>query len=112
LGYEIAPTLGERVLSHMPTFILRRMYSESKLKEAISIDTRSTNPIIFQLGMYVPMLHAWFTITNFTNLDWRLKDFFAEVWLGQPIAIAACNSLHRFSSSFLHASRNLEALTS
>jgi hypothetical protein len=90
LGYEIALTLSERVLSHTPKLILRRMYPESRLKEAITIDTRTTNPIIFHLGMYIPMLHTWFTVTNFTNLDWRLEDFFVEVWLGQPIAIAEC----------------------
>jgi hypothetical protein len=37
------------------------------------------------------MLNAWFTVTNFTNLVWKVHDFSAEIWIGQPIAIATCH---------------------
>jgi len=90
VGYEIALTLAERSLATLPRFILKRIYTKSRLDKEIKIDTRPTNPLIFSLGSYVPKLNAWFIITNFSNLILRLDDFCAEVWVGQPLAIATC----------------------
>lgn len=42
------------------------------------------------LGAYVPDMKAWFTVTNFTNLTWKVRDFSAEIWLEQPVAITTC----------------------
>jgi hypothetical protein len=90
LGYEIALTLGDRLLSAFPGVILKRIYTRAKLDKEIRIDTRTTNPLIASLGAYVPDMKAWFTVTNFTNLTWKVCDFSAEVWLEQPIAITTC----------------------
>jgi len=90
VGYEIALTLTERLLANLPRFILKRIYTKSRLDKEIKIDTRPTNPIIFSLGSYVPNLRAWFTVTNFSSLILRLCDFSAEVWINQPLAIATC----------------------
>ena len=85
---ELSFALVEKLVSMFPGFILRRYYTDARLKDAIDIETRSVNPIIFTLGSYVPSLGAYFTVTNFTNLTWRLHDFSAEVWIGQPVARA------------------------
>lgn len=88
MGYEIALTLGDRLVSALPGFILKRVYTRAKLDKEIRIDTRTTNPLIVSLGAYVPDLRAWFTVTYFTNLVWKVRDFTAEIWLEQPLAIA------------------------
>jgi hypothetical protein len=91
VGYEIVFTVSERILSLLPRVILKRtIYKESKLKEAIKIDTRTVNPIIFTTTSYIPTVNAYFTITNLTDLAWRVDDFSAEVWIGQPLAISTC----------------------
>lgn len=90
MGYEMALTLTDRVLSSLPGFVLKRVYTRARLDKEVKIDTRTTNPLIFSLGAYVPELTAWFTIINFTNLTWKVHDFYAEVWLEQPLATATC----------------------
>ncbi len=87
---ELSLALAEKLLSMLPGFILRKYYTEARLKDAIDIETRATNPIIFTLNSHIPDLEAYFTITNFTNLTWKLHDFSAEVWIGQPVAMAIC----------------------
>jgi len=91
MAYEIVLTALDRASSALPRFVLKRIYTRAKLDQQVSIDTRSANPIIFSLSSYVPMLNAWFTVTNMTNLTWKVHDFSAEIWLGQPIAIATCH---------------------
>jgi hypothetical protein len=90
MAYEIVLTALDKASSALPRFVLKRIYTRAKLDQQVSIDTRSANPIIFSLGSYVPTLNAWFTVTNMTNLTWKVHDFSAEIWLGQPIAIATC----------------------
>ena len=80
----------DKALSVLPRFILRRHYTQQRLENEVLIDTRTANPIDFSLGSSVPTVHAWFTITNFTTLRWRLRDFSAEIWIGQPIAAVTC----------------------
>ena len=90
MSYEVALTVGDHVLSKMPGFLLKRIYTDQRLKEEIKITSRNVNPILFCLGTYVPKLNAWFTISNFSNLVMNLQSFSADVWTGQPIATAVC----------------------
>jgi len=90
LASELALSGADRILSILPNILLKRIYSKSRLDREVLIDTRTTNPIIFSLGTYIPVLRAWFTLTNFSNLTWRVQDFFAEIWIGQPLAVAIC----------------------
>jgi hypothetical protein len=90
MTYEVVLTAFEKASALLPKFALKRIYTRAKLDQQVLIDTRSSNPLIFSLGSYVPMLNAWFTVTNMTNLTWTVRDFSAEIWLGQPIAIATC----------------------
>lgn len=90
MATEVGFALIEKLVSILPRFILKRVYTEAKLKDAISIETRALNPIFFSLGSYIPGLNACFTITNFTDLVWKLHDFSAEIWIGQPLATAVC----------------------
>lgn len=91
MALELALTLFDRVSSAFPRFVLRRIYTKAKLDQQVLIDTRSVNPIIFSLGTYVPTVTAWFTITNMTNLVWKIHDFSANIWLGQPLVTAICH---------------------
>ncbi|MCJ7506158.1 hypothetical protein MUP05_06795 [Candidatus Bathyarchaeota archaeon] len=70
---------------------MKRIYTRVRLDQQVLIDTRSSNPIIFYLSTHVPVLNAWFTVTNMTNLKWKIHDFSAEIWLGQPLATATCH---------------------
>ena len=91
MTYELTLTAVDKVLSAFPKFILKRIYTRSKLDNQVLIDTRSSNPIIFSLSSFVPVLNAWFTVTNMTSLTWKVHDFSADIWLGQPLATAVCH---------------------
>jgi len=88
---EVLLTVLDRLFSVAPRLVLKRIYTRAKLDQQVLIDTRSVNPIIFTLSSYVPTVNAWFTVTNMTNLKWRIHDFSAEIWLGQPLATATCH---------------------
>ena len=90
MAYEILLTVLDRGFSFFPALILRRFYTQQRLDKQVLIDTRTTNPIEFSLGSSIPTVHAWFTVANFTNLVWRIRDFSAEIWVGQPIATVRC----------------------
>jgi len=90
LGYEVALTISESIISKFPTFLLKLIYPKSRLKEEIKISPRTVNPIIFNLGSYVPRVDACFTISNFTNLTMKLLDLSADIWISQPLATVVC----------------------
>lgn len=90
MTYEVLLTALDKASSVVPALILRRFYTQPRLDREVRIDTRTTNPVEFSLGSSIPTVHAWFTVTNFTNLVWRVRDFSAEIWIGQPIATAPC----------------------
>jgi hypothetical protein len=91
MAYEVVITAIEKGYSAFPKFILKRVYTQTKLNEQILIDTRSVNPILFSLNGFVPMVNAWFTITNMTNLSWKVHDFSADIWVGQPLVTTICH---------------------
>jgi hypothetical protein len=88
---EVALTAVDKAFSVLPKLILKRVYTRAKLNEQVLIDTRSVNPIIFSLGGFVPIVNAWFTVTNMTNLTWKVHDFSADIWIGQPLVTAICH---------------------
>ncbi len=90
MAYEVFLTMLDKLSSEFPRLALRKIYPQDKLGKQVLINTRSVNPTIFSLGSYVPMLNAWFTVTNSTNLILKVHDFSAEFWINQPIAIAEC----------------------
>jgi len=91
MANEVVLTVLDKVVSAFPRLVLKRIYTQAKLDQQVLIDTRSVNPIIFTLNSYMPTLNAWFTVTNLTNLVWKVHDFSAEIWIGQPLAIAMCH---------------------
>ena len=90
VAYEILLAALEKTASVLPALILRRVYTQARLEKQVIIDTRTANPIEFSLGSSVPRVHAWFTLANLSNFAWRVRDFSAEIWLGQPIATVTC----------------------
>ncbi len=88
---ELAFTTADKIISRLPSVILHRYYSKMRLDKEVLIDTRSTNPLSFVLGTYLPMVHGWFTVTNFTNLAWRVHEFTVQILLQQQFfAFAKC----------------------
>jgi len=90
LATEITITIVEKLVSLLPSFISRKHYSQKRLDEAIDIEARTANPVWAGLSGYVPDIRACFTIRNFTDLTWRVHDFSAELWVGQPLAVVTC----------------------
>jgi hypothetical protein len=91
MAYEVALTALDKVASVLPKLILKKIYTTTKLNEQLLIDTRRVNPVIFYLTSSVPNVNAWFTLTNFTNLIWKVHDFSVDIWLGQPLVTAICH---------------------
>lgn len=79
MASELALTGADKLLTHLPAFLLRRMYTRTRLDREILIDVRVQNGIRFILGSYVPMGEVWFTLTNFTNLGLKVREFSGEV---------------------------------
>jgi hypothetical protein len=91
MAYEVVLTALEKAYSAFPKFLLKRVYTQAKLNEQVLIDTRSVSPIIFSLSAFVPVVNAWFTVTNMTNLSWKVHDFSADIWIGQPLVTTICH---------------------
>ena len=91
MAYEVVLTALDKISSVLPKLILKRAYTRAKLNEQVFVDTRSVSPIIFLLGGFVPIVHAWFTVTNMTNLSWKVHDFSADIWIGQPLVTSTCH---------------------
>jgi len=79
LASELAFSGADRLLSVLPAFILRRVYSKSRLEREVLIDVRTHDGLRFWLTSYVPMVEAWFTVTNFTNLTLKVREASAEI---------------------------------
>lgn len=107
MAYEIVLTALDKVYSVLPNFVLKRVYTRAKLNDQVLIDTRSVSPIIFSLGGFVPIVNAWFTVTNMTNLSWKVHDFSADIWIGQPLATTICHD----KPPDIHAKKRTDVFT-
>jgi hypothetical protein len=76
---ELALTGADKVLSILPKFLLKRYYTRSRLDREVEIDVRTQNALMFILGSFMPMAHAFFTVRNLTNLTWKVHEFSAEI---------------------------------
>jgi len=82
---EIALFLFEKVLTILPEWIARRLFSPSRVADEIEIDLLRTNPIaIYFKSTEFPCVEIWFRISNLSPVSVVLDRLLIDLWVNQP----------------------------
>jgi hypothetical protein len=81
---EIISYFAGKLADQIPSFILSRLLSPSKVAEQVELDLRGANPICPELNAINPQINLWFKINNFSNLKLILDRLLIDVWFSQP----------------------------
>jgi hypothetical protein len=78
----------EKLLSHLPNWLISRMYPTAKIESEIKIELRSNRPIVIS-RTDIPSISIYFTITNLSLVDLILDRLLIELWISQPTLYGA-----------------------
>jgi hypothetical protein len=81
---EITTYIAGKIVDHLPSFILSRLFSPRSIAAQVEIRLRSENPISLALGAEVPRIDLCFEISNFSYLNLVLDRLLIDLWFGQP----------------------------
>jgi hypothetical protein len=78
---EVAVSLGWKIMSWLPGFVLRRYVTKQSLVEKTQIDVRPRNSPVQLLGGDIPEATIWLRIDNKNNFPIELDRLTVELWL-------------------------------
>src|SRR5258708_24639459 len=83
---EVAVSIGWKMMSWLPGFVLRRYITKQSLAEKTQIDVRPRNSPVQLVGGDIPEATISLNIDNKGNFPIQLDRLTAELWLAGPPA--------------------------
>lgn len=79
---ELISAVSSNILHKAPSYLVKKIYSESKFKKHIDIDVRSSSPINISLTRdSIPAISIYLKITNMSPFDVRLNRAVFSLWV-------------------------------
>lgn len=80
------PIKAKRMLSHLPSIVLRFILKPGQVASKVHIRLRENDPVALRLtpSVQVPSVSLYFEITNLSAIDLVLDRMLIDMWFGQP----------------------------